>query len=96
MENLASVELIKSTYIAQAMKPKFLRILLVWSPTDTAAPDVIATILFIQKKNGEIREKWNRVPSMNDYYEIFGGTMATFPSFEKMSKAVKTLAVSSK
>lgn len=78
------------------MKPKFHRILLVWSPTDTAAPDAIATILFNIERNVEIREKWNRVPSMIDYHAIFGGTMATFPSFEKMSKAVQTLAVSSK
>lgn len=96
LENLASAELIKTSYIAQSMKPKFHKILLVWSPENIIAPDTIATFLSKCERKVVIREKWNQVPGMIDSPSTFGGVMAAFPSSEKMSNAAKALVVSFK
>lgn len=96
LENLACAKRIKTSFIAQTMKPKFLQILLVWSPTNIVSPDTIVTFLFNCERNVVIREKWDQVPDMIDSPSTFGGVMATFPSYEKMSKTAKALAVFSK
>lgn len=93
-KNLDCAIRIRRSLISQGMKPNFLQILLVWSPTGAVTPDTIVTFLSKFENNIQIREQWNQVTDDIDSTSALGCIMATFLSFEKMYTASKALSVS--